>query len=214
MIASFTHNFIFLKTRKVGGTSLEIVLSAWCGDDDICSPVTPEDEAIRSAYGAKARNFRARDGSVRFFNHMPGTDVRRELPELWDKAFKFTVERHPYEKVVSRAWWNIGRRGGSPEYELAGEIERAIESRSYLNFPIYCAAGAVLVDELWRYEDMWDRLRALARRLGLPEPAEPPRAKGDHRKDRRPARDVLTVEQRDRIYADARIEFDLLGFER
>ena len=214
MIASFTHNFIFLKTRKVGGTSMEIVLRSWCGDRDICSPVTAEDEALRSDYGAKARNFRGPDGSVRFYNHMSATEVRKELPELWEKAFKFTVERHPYEKVVSRAWWNIGRRGGSPEQELAAEIEQAIASRSYINFPIYCANGEVLVDEVWRYEEMWARLASWAAKLDLLEPAQPPRAKGDHRKDRRPAREVLSGAQRDRIYADARLEFDLLGFER
>ena len=214
MIASFTHNFIFLKTRKVGGTSLEIVLSSWCSDRDICSPVTAEDEALRAEFGARPRNFRGPDGSVRFYNHMPGTEVRAALPGLWNKALKFTVERHPYEKVVSRAWWNIGRRGGSPDQELEAEIEQAIATQSYLNFPIYCANGEVLVDEIWRYDDMWDRLRDLAHRLDLPEPAEPPRAKGAHRKDRRPAREVLSQAQRDRIFADARIEFDLLGFER
>ena len=213
MIASFTHNFIFLKTRKVGGTSLEIVLSSWCRDGDICSPVTKEDEKLRASYGSSARNYRGADGSVRFYNHMPGTEVREELPELWSSAFKFTVERHPYEKVISRAWWNIGRRGGSPERELDAEIEQAIATRSYINFPIYCDGETVLVDEVWRYEEMWDRLGALASRLRVEEPADVPRAKGAHRKDRRPARDVLTQAQRRRIYDNARIEFELLGFD-
>lgn len=215
MIASFTHDFIFIKTRKVGGTSLEIVLSSWCDGKDICSPVTLEDERIRNAYGGRQRNFYGPDGSVRFYNHMSASEVKQALPELWGRAFKFSVERHPYEKVVSRAWWNIGRRGGSAEQELADEIELAIESGSYINFPIYSdERGTVLVDEVWRYEEMWDRLRDLAGRLGLAEPAQPPRAKSGYRKDPRPAREVLTAAQRDRIYADARSEFDLLGFER
>jgi hypothetical protein len=213
LIASFTHKFIFLKTRKVGGTSLEIVLSSWCAGRDICTRVPPADEAIRTTYGGQARNFRRADGSVRFFNHMPATEVRRELPKFWAAAFKFTVDRHPYEKVVSRAWWNIGRRGGSPEAELADEIELAVRNKSYLNFPIYTADGELLVDELWRYDDMWPRLDSLADRLGLPAPAQPPRAKAQHRKDPRPARDVLTEDQRAQIYEDARLEFDLLGFE-
>jgi hypothetical protein len=214
LIASFTHKFIFLKTRKVGGTSLEIVLSSWCGGRDICTRIPPSDEAIREEYGGRARNFRRPDGSLRFFNHMPGPEVRRRLPKLWSVGFKFTVDRHPYEKVVSRAWWNIGRRGGSPETELAEEIELAIRDKTYLNFPIYTEDGQLLVDELWRYEEMWPRLDALAARLGLPAPAQPPRAKAQHRRDPRPAREVLTEAQRAQIYEDARIEFDLLGFER
>lgn len=213
MIASFSHDFIFVKTRKVGGTSLEIVLSSWCSGRDICTPIPPEDEAIRASFGGQARNFRAAGGGLAFFNHMPGTAVRAALPGLWARAFKFAVDRHPYEKVVSRAWWNIGRRGGSPEAELDAEVETAIATKSYLNFPLYCESGQIIVDEVWRYEEMWDRLRALAERLGQPIPETPPRAKGGHRRDRRPAREVLSADQRRRIAEDAAIEFELLRYE-
>lgn len=212
MIASFSHNFIFVKTRKVGGTSLEIVLSSWCSGRDICTPIPPEDEAIRAGFGGRARNFRGPAGGARFYNHMLAADVREALPGLWSRAFKFAVDRHPYEKVVSRAWWNIGRRGGSPE-ELDAEIETAIETRTYLNFPLYCEGGRVIVDEVWRYEEMWQRLAELGRRLGQSIPDVPPRAKGGHRRDRRPAREVLTSDQRARIAEDASVEFELLGYE-
>ena len=151
MIASFSHKFIFLKTRKVGGTSLEIVLNIWC------SPVTPEDEQLRREAGGSARNFRGPDGKPLFYNHMPASEVKAALPELWGQAPKFTIGRHPYEKVVSRPWWNIGRRNGDPAKELNAEIEKAIESRSYLNYPIYTIGGDLAVDEVWPYETMWDR---------------------------------------------------------
>jgi hypothetical protein len=213
MIASFSHDFIFVKTRKVGGTSLEIVLSSWCSGRDICTPIPAEDEVIRESFGGSARNFRGAGGGVAFYNHMPATNIRAALPGLWSRAFKFAVDRHPYEKVVSRAWWNIGRRGGSPEQELDDEIEAAIASKSYLNFPLYCDRGDVIVDELWRYEEMWDRLAALGQRLERTIPEAPPRAKGGHRRDRRPAREVLSPEQRGQIAEDARVEFELLGYE-
>jgi hypothetical protein len=212
MIASFSHDFIFVKTRKVGGTSLEIVLSSWCSGRDICTPITAEDEVIRGRFGGQARNFRRPDGAA-FYNHIPAVAVRAALPGLWQRAFKFAVDRHPYEKVVSRAWWNIGRRGSAPEGEIEGEIARTIETRSYLNFPLYCADGRVIVDEVWRYEEMWDRIAVLAERLGQSVPDAAPRAKAEHRRDRRPAREVLTTEQRARIARDAAIEFELLGYE-
>jgi hypothetical protein len=144
---------------------------------------------------------------------MPATDIRERLPGLWSRAFKFAVDRHPYEKVVSRAWWNIGRRGGSPEAELDAEIEAAIDSKSYLNFPLYCEDGKVIVDEVWRYEEMWDRVAELGEKLGQAIPKAPPRAKGGHRRDRRPAREVLSPGQRGRIAEDARVEFELLNYE-
>ena len=212
MIASFSHDFIFVKTRKVGGTSLEIVLSSWCSGRDICTPITIEDEAIRASFGGRARNFRGSGGEILFYNHMPAADIRAALPGLWRQAFTFAVDRHPFEKVVSRAWWNIGRRGGAPE-EIGREIEATIAKKSYLNFPLYCAGEKVIVDEVWRYEEMWDRLATFAGRLGQTVPDAPPRAKGGHRRDRRPAREVLTQEQRARIAVDACVEFQLLGYE-
>lgn len=213
MIASFAHDFIFVKTRKVGGTSLEIVLSSWCSGRDIVTPIPPEDEAIRAGFGGAPRNFRGPAGKAVFYNHMPAADIAATLPGLWSRAFKFAVDRHPYEKVVSRAWWNIGRRGGSPEAELEREINLAIASRSYLNFPLYCDGNRIIVDEVWRYEEMWDRLAALAKRLGQSIPEAPPRAKSGHRRDPRPAREVLSTGQRMRIAEDAGLEFELLGYE-
>jgi hypothetical protein len=46
MLASFEHNFLFIKTRKTAGTSLEIELSRHCGAADIVTPISPEDEPL------------------------------------------------------------------------------------------------------------------------------------------------------------------------
>ncbi len=51
MIVSHKHQFVFLKTRKSAGTSAEIALSKHCGPDDIITPLSPEDEAMRRDLG-------------------------------------------------------------------------------------------------------------------------------------------------------------------
>ena len=211
MIASRSLGFIFIKTRKTAGTSLEIVLSSWCSGRDICTPITPEDEEIRARYGGKARNYRDLLGRRRFYNHMPAAEVRARLPQLWERSHRFTVERHPYERVLSRAWFITMRTSGNPD-EVGAGIDRVIADRSYLNHPVYTIDGALAVHEVWDYAEAWDRLRALAERLAMPLPDEWPRAKARFRKDRRPAREVLTDRQRERIYEDARFEFDLMGY--
>ena len=40
MIVSHKHKFIFLKTKKTAGTSIELALTKLCGDDDIITPLT------------------------------------------------------------------------------------------------------------------------------------------------------------------------------
>ena len=49
--------FIFLKTRKTAGTSIELALSDLCGARDIITPLTETDEALR-ANGRGAQNWR------------------------------------------------------------------------------------------------------------------------------------------------------------
>ena len=46
MIASHAHRFVFVKTRKTAGTSLEIALSRHCGPDDIVTRISPADEEL------------------------------------------------------------------------------------------------------------------------------------------------------------------------
>ena len=57
MILSWKHKFIFIKGRKVGGTSIEMALSTICGPNDIVTPITPIDEKQRIAQGGRCQNY-------------------------------------------------------------------------------------------------------------------------------------------------------------
>ena len=48
MIVSHKHKFIFVKTVKTAGTSVEIALSRFCGENDIITPIHPPDEELRA----------------------------------------------------------------------------------------------------------------------------------------------------------------------
>lgn len=125
-IISYDRKFIFVKTRKVAGTSIEGLLRTICGPADIVPPVTPVDEVELQAAGHKARNFAKNpaeedrlnaliaagdtelamgvlaDMETVFSNHMPAIRIARLLPaNFWESAFKFTVDRHPYSFIAS-----------------------------------------------------------------------------------------------------------------
>ena len=51
MIVSFPRQFIFIKTSKTAGTSLEIALSKYAVPEDILTPITAEDEVMRRTLG-------------------------------------------------------------------------------------------------------------------------------------------------------------------
>jgi hypothetical protein len=211
MLVSHRHRFIFVKTRKTGGTSLEIALSRELGADDIITPIAPDDEALRAGLGGRGpqhcavprerwgarewwRHLRGKHND--FYNHMPARVMRRSLPsEVWDGYFKFTIERNPWDMAVSAYYWHHKQEPRPPLAEFLAS--RAL--RSYSNWPVYAIDGKVAVDEVIRYERLASALPGLATRLGLSATPSLPRAKGGFRQDRRPYQEVLGPRERDLV---------------
>jgi hypothetical protein len=204
-----SNNFIFLKSQKTAGTSVETVLSTWCAGRDIVTPITKENETERAKLGGRAMNYQ----SGPFFNHQPASEVRRLLPDLWQSAFKFTIERHPYERVVSRVYWRIYFRGGDRAADFDRQLENVLSDPSSIdNRPIYCIDDTIAVDEVILFDDLWRRLGEIAVTMGRSLPDALPRAKGRSRIDRRPAREILTDAHKERIYHLLERDFVDLGF--
>ena len=236
MIASFQHSFIFIKTRKTAGTSLEIALGPLCGPRDVVTRLDGIDEIGRMTHGVmQARNFADNQtmaivkralllGDIektqavlrplprhRFYNHMPLYEVKQFVPpKFWRSAFKFAVERHPYEKVVS---WAFMRMDDKVETLSTFDacVDTAIASLS-TDPRLYLVDGKIGVDRLLRYESLDADITSAMTRLGLP-PLTLPRAKGHHRKDNRPAREILTLAQRSKIVSAFKLTFDIMGYK-
>jgi len=50
---------IFVKTKKTAGTSFEIALSKFCGEEDIITPLTSKDEKLRRSLDFRcAQNYK------------------------------------------------------------------------------------------------------------------------------------------------------------
>ena len=128
MIISHELKIIFLKTKKVAGTSMEIALSKFCGEDDIITPITPPDEKTRQQLGFKvAQNYRNpkwynyQNGAKisyaqtkgEFFNHIPATAVRNMVPsKIWNDYLIVSMVRSPFDAIISRYFWEGAERTG------------------------------------------------------------------------------------------------------
>lgn len=232
MIVSHRHRFIFLKTSKTAGTSIEIALSRFCGPDDIITPISEEDERLRREAGGRGpQNYEGRvwqytpsdwwkklvhrNPVSRFYNHIPARKARRRLGEgVWDRYFKFCVARNPWDRVISQYHW---RQRNVPEAELPTVREflesRHVRSLQRKGFKLYTINGKVAVDRICRYENLAEELESVRREIGLPEPLELPFAKAGHRRDRRSYRDRLGEAERRRIGELFRDEIELLGYQ-
>lgn len=243
MIVSYEHGYIFIKTVKVAGTSVELALSRHCGPDDVITPVYPRDEIRRSLKMRRPQNFalepaleqayveainRRDSKSVwelfhelerkpRFFNHMSAAEIRREVGEtFWRRAFKFTIDRNPYDVVVSKALWKIYDADVDAVPDDAA-IRKAIDETiktSAPNINKYRIDGVVAVDRILRYENLNAELASIADRIGGDISQRLPRAKSKSRKPDQTAARLLTPAQRKRIAKRYAETFDLLGYSR
>ncbi len=128
MIFSKKHDFLFIKGRKIAGTSIEMALSTICGPDDIITRITPIDELERLRRGGKsAQNYSCdRDGERAYIekllaqaedleaieqirpprsiykNHISLREFTERYGSLPTERI-FGVERSPYAKIISRA---------------------------------------------------------------------------------------------------------------
>jgi hypothetical protein len=215
MILCHEWRFIFLKTPKTAGTSLEFALSALCGPDDILTPTGPiEEEYLRLGCGAQ-NYIRGRpdlprktreDGVVMpnnhvdFFNHMPADKAKAAIDEdIWNGYFKFAFTRNPWDREVSRYLFdkrhhNVTGDMNFHDYFLSLEKPRGQSWR------ILSIDGEVAVDFVGRYERIEEDFRTALEKVGWTKPLEIPRAKGKFRqKEERDYRPFFDEETNARI---------------
>ena len=229
MIISHKYKFIFLKTNKTAGTSIEIALSGVCGDDDIISPISPEDEKTRSELGfrgpqhnvASAQEYGIVDAAKllvkgrkknRFYNHMPASEVKALIADdAWNNYYKFCFERNPWDRVISLYYWRC-------KTEPRPSIEQFIDSGALKRLKrkgleLYSIDGQVVVDKVCRFENIAAELETIRTQLGITEKLELPHAKSRFRKDKRSYRDILDEAQKTRIADMFSDEIELMGYE-
>lgn len=193
MIISHKYKFIFLKTKKTAGTSIEISLSRYCGNNDIITPISIRDEAIRKLLGKKPQNFTT-DSGKDYYNHIPAEEVKNLIgDEVWNGYYKFCFERNPFEKAIS--WYYFQSRYSSMDNFDSWLKEFYINYSTPSCFDIYTINGLVVVDFMGKYENLAADLVRVCNRIGVPFDGYLPNAKGFFRKKRIPYYEILNAEQ-------------------
>jgi hypothetical protein len=225
MIISHRHKFIFIKTRKTAGTSVEIALSKFCGPEDILTPINAEDESIRKELGypgpqnhqipfskyspydwLKAAYTRRR---ILFFNHASAAFIMRHIDQnIWDSYFKFCFERNPWDKAISWYYWKNQKE---PRPSIA-EFLRSNSPGFGSDFPLYTKGSKIAVDRIFKFEDLNPAMEEIRRRLGLPETPRLVFAKAHYRKDPRNYREILSEEEKNEIARLFSREIAQLGY--
>ena len=227
MIISHKYKFIFIKTAKTAGTSIEVFLSKQCGPMDIVTPIAP------SIAGHKPRNYQGFINPIpeilerptrlfsalrqtitsreKFYNHMPASLVKKRVPgQVWNAYFKFCVERNPWDKVLSHYHMHAAREGGSLSLD-----EYLARGRFPINHFRYTdrSGAKIIVDRVLRYENLLAELGEVFSKLNIPfDGTLGVAAKSEYRTDRTPYRMVFNDEQRRIVENAFAREIELHGY--
>ncbi len=126
MIISHSRRFVFVKTKKTAGTSIELFLAPFCDDGDVVTPISPEDEAPDH----RPRNFRG------FFN---------PVPELFGYLYG-TGRGFGEEAVTPRVGeWRDVTGGG-----VLQPLGQVLKGKRYYNHIPAFRAAARLGRRMWR----------------------------------------------------------------
>lgn len=199
VLVSHNHGFVFLKTRKTGGTSVELALEPLCRPAGASvSEATP---AIIGAEGVVGRRLTPLRGGARtrpaidWRNHMPAAEIRDALgADVWRRYRRVTTVRDPFDAAVSRYHWQLARRG-LPEAADFADTRAAF--RDLVTGPSYESDhdlvhldGAFAADRVIRFETLAADLAAVRRELAPDAaPAPLPHAKRTSDRRRRPVAD-------------------------
>lgn len=169
MLLSHKYKFIFMKTRKTAGTSIEVDFSQFMGPEDIVTEIWPP-VAGHAPRNCATRNPLHRLMRKSWFNHMPARMVRDLAGRaVFDSYFKFCVEREPVAKTISM-YQMIATEPTHAHYEPGLSWEAYVERGRFPVDPqiILDRDGSLMVDLIVKYEKLGEGLAEVAQRLGLP----------------------------------------------
>jgi hypothetical protein len=192
MIISHSRKFIFIKSTKTAGTSLEAALSNFCEGDDVVTPL------------GDYRHNRDENGDWIHRSMNPGdfaqeeaaASVRKKVGEaVWNGYFKFSIARNPWDRAVSSFSWHKRRDEGPKKrlihrlgvpFDEFGEMKKAfarfVGSELKTNDRFYLIDDELCVDYVIRYERLSEGFAEVCARIGVPA-IELPRLKVGFRKD-------------------------------
>jgi len=174
MFISHDYKFIFIKTRKTAGSSIEkFFLDKLRGTNLIFAGMPPEKLSPINC------NFNR-------IEHCGSDFIKGHFPVEWKDYYKITIERNPWDKMVSLFHW---QKSVKPKYNIE-EFKDYIKNRKNLwyknDWELYTEKNNPCVDKIIQYDNLNEEMNLLCQYLGIDYNNELNyiKLKGNHRKNK------------------------------
>ena len=147
MLISHRKQFIFTKTVKTAGTSVESYFEKYCMLKGEWQESHWRDEYVSEAgiIGYRGRN----QNGLTWYNHMPAKRIRELVnQDVWDRYFKFTVIRNPFDKLISGFFMLDGAK---KRHTCAQRLKAFSKRLRRGDHPIDRAKGKTTIDRFRRW---------------------------------------------------------------
>jgi hypothetical protein len=216
MLVSHRKHFIYTKTVKTAGTSVESYFEQYCMSEGEWEFTHAREQYVS---GAGIIGYRGADGSGReWFNHMPAIDIKNKVgKEVWDNYFKFCVIRNPFDKLVS--YFFFLEKQGNPHSEadettIARFRKWIAKGVDAIDRDKYLIDGEVCVDYFIRFEELENGIQQVCDRLNVVfEPEKIPKLKAGVRDGSISLSDFYDAETARAVSSAYQLEMNLFGYD-
>ena len=115
MIISHSRKFIFVKPRKVAGTTIELMLSQYLENGDFATPIEPHEEYLRSCEPGvtvgKIRRPKTIGFPLTLRDHSTLKKAYLVLGKEVQNYLIVTACRNPWDRAVSQFFWSFRKKG-------------------------------------------------------------------------------------------------------
>ena len=171
MLVSHTKKFIFIKTAKTAGTSVESYFEKYCFEPGTWELKHERNQQVNDFGMVGGRGLNSRFEVLHA--HLSAAKIRLLLPkDQWENYFKFSVIRNPFDRLVSRFFFNMKR--DSPDLLQVDDAAKTISDfRNFVTQRLYKIEDHLLIDEklatdfLIRYESLESDIEIVCDKLDI-----------------------------------------------
>jgi hypothetical protein len=182
VLISHRYRFIYTKTAKTAGTSVESFFERFCMPEGAWQQTHARVEYV-SQEGIIGHRAAEIPTGTTWWNHMPAALIRDQIgQDVWDSYFKFCVIRNPFDKCIS-AFCHLGQNYDAEQNSV---LRRALsrlrnerpnsEQRRFIRYlenamPVdrdnYLIDGEFCMDDVIRYETLQTDIERICQRIGV-----------------------------------------------